>query len=215
MKMVHGWAYPDADEFMANEMKEDGSYQAGHLRAALGYVKDWSIAIDGGAHVGTWSKVLSRKFERVIAVEPSPDTHEALVANLEAFGCSNVETKAVAIGQAPGFASMVLERRAAERKNTGGRQVRQGGSIPIETIDSWELPSLGLLKLDVEGYEASALRGAMQTLKRCRPIVIFEEKGFGRSHGELPNAAADVLRKAGYYHLKSVKMDHIWGAPAR
>src|SRR5690606_13884953 len=163
MKQVHGWAFPDADEFMVREMHPDGSYQAGHLLAALAHVTDWSCAIDGGAHVGTWSRLMSEKFARVIAVEPSPDTYEALLVNLSSFGCANVEAKPVAVGARAGLVRMGIEDRAAALANTGARYVVPGGSIPVETIDSWALPSLGLLKMDIEGSEAQAVRGATET----------------------------------------------------
>ena len=211
MKHVHGWAFPDADAFMANEMKPDGSYQAGHLAAALAHVTDWSVAIDGGAHVGTWSKTLSGRFARVLAIEPSPDTFEALVSNLQTFGCLNVEARNIAIGATGGRVAMHLEGRGVELKNTGARFARPGGTIPLETIDSWQLPSLGLLKLDVEGSEAAALRGAVDTLRRCRPIVIFEDKNLWSRYGEPRDAAAKVLRTAGYVQIQRVKMDEIWG----
>lgn len=210
-KVVHGWAFPDVDEFMAHEMKPDGSYQAGHLAAALAYVTDWSVAIDGGAHVGTWSRTLSRRFARVIAVEPSPDTFAALTANLATFQCTNVEAKAIALGDAPGTVQMVLEGRGAELKNTGARFTQSGGTIPVETIDAWDLPSVGFLKLDVEGSEVVALRGAVETLRRCQPIVIYEDKGFWKRYGEPRDAVEQVLRAVGYRPLQRVKMDQIWG----
>lgn len=211
MKTVHGWCFPDADDFMANEMKADGSYQAGHLREALAFVTDWSVAIDGGAHVGTWTRLLSARFTRVIAVEPSADTCEALRANVQEFGCKNVDIHHLALGPTTGLVSMGIDPRGAELKNTGARYVVDGGDVPMLPIDVWALPSLGFLKLDVEGSEARVLRGARKTLKRCRPIVLFEEKGFGRRFGESAGAAATFLKDSGYRELKRVKSDHIWG----
>jgi len=211
MKFVHGWAFPDADEFMCHEIKPNGGYQAGHLAMALAHVTDWSCAIDGGAHVGTWSKTMSGKFARVLAIEPSPDTREALLHNLQTFGCANVEVKAVALGAQPGFVHMALEGRGVELKNTGARFTQSGGEIPVETIDSWQLPSLGLLKLDIEGSEVVALQGAVDTLRRCRPIVIFEDKFLWRRFGLARDAAANVMASAGYRLLERAKCDQIWG----
>lgn len=213
MKYVHGtWAFPDADTFMAAEIKPDGSYQAGHLRAALAYVTDFSCALDGGAHVGSWSRTLSAHFARVIAVEPSADTFEALTANMAAFGCVNVEAKRVALGALAGSVRMVLDGRGAAMQNTGARHAEPGGDVPVETIDAWKLPSLGLLKLDVEGSEPQALRGAVETLRRCKPIVIYEDKYLWKRYGESRDAAARVLRDVGYVEIEQVKMDRIWRA---
>lgn len=211
MKTAHGWKFPDADDFMWRELQPDGSYQAGHLRTALNYVTDVSLALDCGAHVGTWSKLLSQAFERVIAIEPSPDTFEALVANMAAFNCFNVDLKPVAVGATAGHVSMALDGRAAAAHNTGGRFVQSGGEIPVERIDDWNLPTCGFIKLDIEGSEPQALRGAVQTLTRCRPIVIYEDKFFWRRYGEPRDAVATVLQSVGYRHFARVRMDEIWG----
>lgn len=210
MKQQYGWAFPDADDFMVHELKPDGTYQATHLEAALARVTDWRCAIDGGAHVGTWSRILSGRFDRVIAIEPSADTREALAVNLATFGCHNVEVKAIALGAIAGTASMVLDGRGADLKNTGARWAHPGGTIPVETIDSWALPALGLLKLDVEGSEVNALRGARETLQRCRPVVIYEDKGLWKRYGERRNAPAQVLASVGYREVQRVRCDLIW-----
>lgn len=211
MKFVYGWAFPDSDEFMANEMKPNGHYQAGHLEAALRHVTDWSVAIDGGAHVGTWSNLLRDRFQQVIAIEPSADTRECLLHNQQAFGWSNVTVKGVALGDVAGTVCMNLDEKGERLKNTGARFVRAGGTIPVETIDSWHLPTLGLLKLDVEGSEPMALRGALETLTRCRPIVIYEDKYLWRRMGEPREAASRVMLGLGYRLLESVKCDRVWG----
>lgn len=211
MKTIHGWAYPDVDDFMWREMKADGSYQAGHLRMAMNYVTNFSLAIDGGAHVGTWSKLLSPAFDTVIAIEPSPDTCEALVANMAAFNCHNVDIRPIAIGAAVGRVSMALEGRAALASNTGGRFVRAGGEIPVERIDDWNLPTCGFIKLDIEGSEPLALEGAREMITRCKPIILFENKGFCRRYGLRPDAAQELLTGLGYRELAVVKCDRIWG----
>ncbi len=207
MKAVHGWQFPDVDDFMCHEMKADGSYQAGHLRAALQYVTDFSI----GAHVGTWSKLMAQAFAQVIAVEPSPDTFEALAENMKAFNCFNVDLRPVALGAVVGRVSMALEGRAAAANNTGGRFVQDGGDIPVERIDDWQLPSCGFIKLDIEGSEPLALEGARETIARCKPIVLFENKGFCRRYGLPADAVQELLTSLGYRELAAIKCDRIWG----
>lgn len=214
MYAVHGWQFPDADTFMASELQPDGTYQAAHVAAALAFVHDFSCAIDGGAHVGTWSRLLAAEFDAVIAVEPSEDTFEALVANMASFQCLNVDARRVALGDRAGFVSMTLDARNAARGNTGGRFVQTGGTIPVESIDDWALPTLGFLKLDVEGSEYAALCGARQTLARCRPVVLFENKCLWTRYGIAADGPAQVLRALGYQHQASVSRDDIWTVSA-
>jgi FkbM family methyltransferase len=212
VKYAYGWAFPACDEFMVNELKPDGTYQVSHLNAAMKYVTDWSVACDGGSHIGTWTRLLSTKFARVIAVEPSADTYEALVANMVTFGCTNVEALNVALGQVAGHVSMApLEPRAEALKNTGARFVAEGGSIERITIDSLKLPSLGFLKLDIEGSEPLALLGARETLARCKPVVLYENKGLWRRFGMKPESVTQILSKSGYRQLERAGCDVIWG----
>ncbi len=82
--------------------------------------------------------------------------------------------------------------------------------VPRETLDSWNLPTLGFLKLDVEGSEPLVLMGARATLARCRPIVLFENKGLCRRFGLGPSATQDVLGKAGYVLAEVAGCDQIW-----
>ena len=103
------WQFPEADQYMRGEMARDGSYQGTHLEVALRYVTDWRCAVDGGAHVGTWSRLMSEKFQRVIAVEPSLDTFACLTCNMQTFGCANVECRNLALGRQRGLVSMALD----------------------------------------------------------------------------------------------------------
>lgn len=213
MKREKGWYFPDADQFMVSELREDGTYQAANLLKALAFVTDWSLAIDGGAHIGTWSRLMAPRFQRVIAVEPSPDTYEALCANLYAFGCDNVDPRHIAIGSVPGQVSMTLDQKGASMANTGARFVQAGGTIPVERIDDWNLPSLGFLKLDIEGSEVDALEGARKTLRHCKPVVLFENKNLWRRFNHPKDAPQQLLKHLGFRQVALVSRDEIWAHP--
>jgi FkbM family methyltransferase len=213
MKAKAGIAFPDADTFMLEQMAAEGTYQADHLAKALEFVTDFSCALDAGAHVGLWTRILAERFARVIAVEPAPDTFEALTANVATYG--NVELVNVALGETFGSVSMALDPKEVARQNTGGRYVQFGGPIPLVPIDSWKLDTCGFLKLDVEGSEPQALRGAQQTLARCHPVVLFENKSFWTTrYGERRDAPQTILRALGYQPVARVSADEIWMIPA-
>lgn len=213
MKHRHGWAFPDADDLMMRELGADGRYQAAQLDAALTFVTDWSLAIDAGAHVGTWTRTLSGRFAEVIAVEPSHDTFAALTENMTAFGCQNVDARNIALGSAIGTVAMMMDQQAITVGNTGARFVRPDGPIRMESIDSWRLPTLGFLKLDIEGSEYAALCGARETLQRCRPVVLFESKNLWKRYGVPKDGPQDLLTLLGYRYAAKVIADEIW-APA-
>ncbi|MEO8678155.1 MAG: FkbM family methyltransferase [Vicinamibacterales bacterium] len=209
MKRVHGVAFPDADAFMASQLGADGRYQGDHLDAALAFVTDWSQAIDGGAHVGTWSKALAERFDSVLAFEPAPDTYEALLENVKDL--PNVVPLHYALGAGLGSVTMAIDQKNEARANTGARYVKLDGPIAMISIDSLNLKTLGFLKLDVEGSELPALLGARQTIGRAKPVVLFEDKGFGSRFGVKRGAIETFLTGLGYHKLAQLSADQIWG----
>jgi FkbM family methyltransferase len=215
LKIVNRWAFPAVDEWICGHMDANGNYQGEHLVKALSYVSDFKVAIDGGAHVGTWSKPMSLLFQRVLAFEPADDTFAALKQNMEEFGCKNVELYNAALGDKLATGHMEQSRTGEEMHNTGARYLMPVGDIPIMTIDSLKLPWLGFLKLDIEGSELAAMHGGRKTIMRHRPIVLFEDKGNGKNHyGQKRNASSEFLAMLGYHHLERIGGDEIWG-PSR
>lgn len=215
MKMKGEWAFPDADEFMLAELKEDGTYQSSHLTAALEHVKQFRIAVDVGAHVGTWSKPMSASFDGVYAFEPSLDTFAALERNLATFHCANVTPVHMALGARQMRGRMTLEghERAIASLNTGARYLVPGDEVMVSTLDSFDLSFLDFLKIDAEGSEPDILLGAKDTLLRCRPVVLFEDKNFWSRFGYARHAPHDLLTEFGAVKLQRVGCDEIWGWP--
>ena len=46
--------------------------------------------------------------------------------------------------------------------------------IETRTLDSYALDNVGFIKIDVEGYEHTVLKGARKTLMHCHPIMLIE-----------------------------------------
>lgn len=135
---------------------------------------DFCLAIDGGAHVGTWTELFHKRFFEVIAIEPSP-----AFADLKhnAMDWGNTRIINAALTDHP----CRVESYAGKRQTLTARKVRKSFTGPIEgiTIDSLNLDRCSLIKLDLEGYELLALMGALDTLKRCKPFIIMEMAGHG------------------------------------
>ncbi len=84
-----------------------------------------------------------------------------------------------------------------------------GGDIECVTIDSLDLARCAFLKLDVEGHEARALAGARQTLARCAPWVLIENKPARREGRPGGGAAERMLADCGYELVEKIGADEI------
>lgn len=175
-----------------------------HLETALRYVADWRCAVDGGAHRGIFTRVLAERFAHVHAFEPVASNAERVPA------LSNVRVWRLAL--ADRLANVAL---AAGPSNTGqwhvaARDEAAQDSAHTLTLDSLALGSLGFLKLDVEGYEWYALRGAEQTVRRHRPVVMIEENGGGARYGVAEGEAGRLLASWGYRRARRIGHNEVW-----
>jgi FkbM family methyltransferase len=139
---------------------------------------DW--AIDIGANVGHYTLRMSELVGptgRVIAVEPVPETFSLLSANVRRAANSNVSLLNVAASdrvasmpmQVPQFDSGLSNYFQARLSDESG-----GFAVLAMPIDSLALPSIRLVKLDVEGHELPALHGMRALLTRDHPVLIVE-----------------------------------------
>lgn len=173
-------------------------------------VPDRTVAIDGGAHVGSWSVVLAGAFEEVIAFEPCKESFLMLKQNIRKRKLTNVDCRNEALMDSPGRVS--VETPTKKQRKLTSRVVRKNpdGDVESTTIDSLGLHRCGLIKLDVEGAEGLAVSGALNTLKRCKPTLIVEIWGqsvrFGHSAIEIHESIVAQDYRYSFRH----GVDHVY-----
>lgn len=152
-------------------------------------------AIDAGANVGSYTRVMARHFAHVLSLEPSPDTFACLERNVFEWGIlPKVQPYMAAVSDSRSYVRMGTSfgRLSITRKVTGK------GNIPALALDSFGLQNVGLLKLDVEGFEEKALIGAKALIADSRPYVFMEVKPKEEEASERPYAAQNLLLGMGY-----------------
>ena len=84
--------------------------------------------------------------------------------------------------------------------------------VRVDTLDSFELREVDLIKIDVEGWELPVVHGAVETLRKWRPIVVCEQKGNDElGYGHQPQAALHFLRSIGMAEKRVISGDYIMG----
>lgn len=158
------------------------------LFRAFAFVTDWSVAVDGGANIGDWTEAMAERFAVVHAFEPAADMMERLrgraIANavLHDEALFDQDGEGVLLGKKP-----------------RGRHVIPGnGGVRMVRLDNLGLASCGLIKLDLEGAEQRALRGAAETVARCRPVVIIEDAPELALRYGIAGEMTAVMAKLGY-----------------
>ncbi len=181
-----------------------GRYEAEELALLSQWLKTRGalkgMCVDAGANIGNHALFFSAFFETVFAFEPNPATFRLLAINAGLtgnircfdFGLSDVDGEAAF--QVPklniGGARIVPDKAA---QNDFAKRIAIRRLDGVADIASREI---GLIKIDVEGNELSVLKGAAETIKRCKPIVIFEQQQREFTDGRSP--CIDFLRASGY-----------------
>jgi FkbM family methyltransferase len=105
-----------------------------------------------------------------------------------------------------------MKQHPHERNNAGSQQVDlQDGPVRIgcHQIDKLT-PRNGIvdfIALDLEGYELPALMGAEETIKRCMPVIMVEDKGLSLKFGIRKDQVVGWLLARGYHIAERIKRD--------
>lgn len=173
-----------------------GSYEARKQELFARHVGAGFVVFDIGAHVGFYTllaSVRSGPRGRVVAVEPVSRNLDYLRRHLEMNSIQNVEVLAVAVSDQIG------EVAFQEGWNSSVGRLDATGTSRVRTTTLDELVLSGsvappqVIKMDIEGGEAAALRGGKRTLELHHP-TIFLATHSASVHGE----CCSLLHAVGY-----------------
>jgi len=140
--------------------------------------------IDAGAFIGDSALILKElNPKKIYAFEPLEENIKLLKKTIELNNFSNV---------------VILDKALSSREETltiqpagPGSFIYKLGSQKIDTttidkfVDKYEL-AVGLIKMDIEGYEFEAIKGAEKTIRDHKPVQIISLYHDGRSFFEIP-----------------------------
>jgi FkbM family methyltransferase len=175
------------------------------------FLQPGMTVLDIGAHHGLYTLLASKRVGfrgRVIAFEPSPRERKALLLHVRMNLCWNVSVQRLALGSE----EMETDLYVVEGMQTGCNSLRppivvSGTSrvrVLVTRLDTWlssqKIRRVDFIKLDVEGGELEALRGAEQLLmRRPRPVMLVEVQDIRtRAWGYHAKGIIDNIRRKGY-----------------
>ena len=149
--------------------------------------KKMKTVIDVGAWCGTWSKAIEPFAKKVIAFEPDKVHFECLQRN-----CTiNCDPRMEAVG------AEVMEVSLTEDNFTQAKRVNEKGNIRMINLDYMNYQDVDMIKIDVEGYEMEVLKGANQTLKTVKYVMIELNSNTGK-YGSSNKECRDFLEQLGF-----------------
>jgi FkbM family methyltransferase len=174
---------------------------------------------DVGSFEGLLALFFASKAKQVICYEPNSRNHARLLDNIELNGFKNVTVRKTGVGETvqqidliwnpamPGGASAESATAEHLHNTVAGAQVE---TIPVTTLDrdveENRLAPPDLIKIDIEGWELQALRGATSLLRQFGPAIYLEMHG--ETMAEKKRKVADIVRfleEKGYSRIEHVE----------
>ncbi len=159
--------------------------------------------VDIGANIGflslvAWSKIGNNG--KIIAVEGNKKIAQFLKKNVE-LNNANIKVLNLIIGEKNGYAG--IQNRKADDMN----QVIEQGNIVMMRLDDIckDLKIINLLKIDVEGYELSVLRGGINALEKTKFIFVEILDSLTKDYSYSSNDIKKFLKENNFKQFKNLR----------
>jgi FkbM family methyltransferase len=211
MHQFRGLYFPDGDVGLpriiaaetegksAPEFDRLPTFQFRKFAKAFPLIRNFRHAVDVGAHVGLWSRVLSRMFAKVTAIEPMPQCVECFEHNIRKEDRDRVVVHQCALGNAAGELKMHYKSTNSGYTHAAANGEMWTAVAKMHRMDEFLLMNVDFLKIDCEGFEQNVVAGGEETIRRCKPTIIVEQK-------------PGVPQRYGFQQLGAVAMLQSWGA---
>lgn len=190
----------DKGEYISDVIEQTGWY---YEPKTIDYIKNLNLKdcniLDIGANIGNHSHAM-QKFStncQIGSFEPYQKNFDILKKNAR-FSYNNFVTnkndeKKYSIAPVWGENNLgyIMPNKDGEKVNN-------------TFIDYYELDNIGLIKIDIEGHELEALKGAFNTIEKSKPCIIAEHHT-NEEHLQV----MDYLKQFGYYLATIIEEDNL------
>lgn len=177
-------------DYIPKKMADTGQfYESPYLNLLARLNQPGKVIIDGGANIGSHSVFFAGAMDSsVIAFEPQVFNYGCLLANVQLNRVSEkVDARKIALGEQAGRIELVqaLEGNYGSftadvslvKPEPGDVKPLAYFDVPVSTLDAELadcLDAVSIIKLDLEGMELAALKGAKNVIEKSLPVIAVE-----------------------------------------
>ena len=179
-------------EFIGVESMETSRDQSGESALVIKNLELADVFVDGGSNTGFFAMLAGQAEVHTLALEPQPHNFKLLIRNIERNRFKGIEARQIALGRNRSRMKLFGGGEGASlHRNWGGMKSTYHTEVDVESLDNLladRFLTLKLfIKLDLEGHEYEALRGAARLLARSTSPVWLVEIGFKENFNDLIN----------------------------
>jgi FkbM family methyltransferase len=170
--------------------------------------KNKNLVIQAGGNAGIYPRHYSTIFKHVVTFEPDYKNFTCLSVNAHS---DNVIKIQACLGASKKNVKIDFPLDKGNLHQGGIRTLETEGTIPLISIDESFNLTPDLIHLDIEGFEAFALMGMVDTIKKSKPIIVLETNGSGDDYGWPEDKINSLMESFGYVILKKWEHDTAFG----
>lgn len=165
-------------------------------------------AIEIGTKWGEWTRLLGKRFSLIYCFEPIASqidmlSYNCVVKKLKVYNCcAGASFKSVSM-----YGTSIYNSNT-ERSLKKKSKIRQMRTIPIDKINP---DNIDLIRISANGYELPVLKGAIETIRKYKPIIIIQQAGLDiewRPLESTRNEAMSFLFDIGMHLITKIYNDH-------
>lgn len=136
--------------------------------------------IDIGSHLGYITIPLSKYYHTVESFEICYDNFKYLNKNISESGQNNINSYNIGLSNIQkDDVGIVFDSKNTGTTHIVGYGITEREDNPthfskLTTLDSFNFSDVDFIKIDVEGHELEVLEGCIETIIKCKPLIIFE-----------------------------------------
>jgi len=173
------FGYADMSDGFLRLIVIDGDFESDFFRIADSFLATGGVFLDVGANHGLLSCGLAGLYADTVQFhlfEPNPTLIASIRQSVALYPSMRHRINAAAVSDRLGTVSFQINE-----EQTGASHISDNDGTPVPTtmldhyLDETQIASVALIKLDIEGYELLALRGAQRSLASRRIQAIYFE----------------------------------------
>jgi FkbM family methyltransferase len=177
----HQFAVLPKDPGISRELALYKEHEPLATRLLMQTLKPGMNVVDIGGNIGYYAMLEARLIGptgKVVAIEPMPKNSEQLCKNVEANGYQHIQIHKVAIGDRDGTATMYISGKSNWHSMHRIPSSVGEMQVSVRTLDSFleslDLSSVDLVRMDLEGYEVVVIHGMLRTIEKHSPRLLVE-----------------------------------------
>jgi FkbM family methyltransferase len=186
---VNSWGYHYGLKQLPDKIKE--------------YIIDKDF-LDIGAFIGDSALMfLQYQPKRIFAYEPVSDSYQDLIKTIEQANTTKIHAINKGIGDKETFMRIAVNGIGSTiLNNCNINNTLPTEEIGITTIDTeCKNKKIGLVKIDIEGFEYFAIRGGLETIKRDKPVLLISIYHTGKDFFEIPPMIKSCVPEYAFRYL--------------